>query len=138
VRVGVPNRWVGVVLSLAIVGGCGRPALQAMKPPATTAPSARQVVVHAIGGETFGPAPHLPGMHTPTEVFDATPDFVSVVAGSSNEVVGYVKKTDMMPKIGNSYALTGAGNVLPVYADGGSPLVGHLYPGRGFVPLAKS
>jgi hypothetical protein len=91
----------------------------------------------AADGATFGTMPHIEGQVSPTEMFDSAPDYISVVSGSSDAIVGYIKKTDMFAADGDTYVMTGAGAVLPVYANDGTTVVGHFSPGTGFVPLGQ-
>jgi hypothetical protein len=104
--------------------------LTAAVEPAASAP----VALHTIDGKTFGPMPHF-GDGVTADEYRQIPDYVSVANRDGPGIAGYVKKTDMLPLV-NGRPMMNA-NVWPVYADGGSPLVGHFYPGKGFVSLAE-
>jgi hypothetical protein len=63
------------------------------------------------------------------------PDFI-IVVGGSGQVVGYVPRSDLVPQSANaSMPVSGDGQLLPVYGPDLSTLVGHLYPGVGYVKL---
>jgi hypothetical protein len=68
--------------------------------------------------------------------FRHAPDFISV--GSSGIVVGYVPKQYLIPSPANTPINPLFGQVAPVYGPDLKKLVGHMYPGVGFVPLYKS
>ena len=102
-------------------------ATQPAPAPTTTAG------LHTIDGKTFGPMPDFgPGTLTLQE-YARIPDYVSVTWRDREGLAGYVKKSDLYPVV-NGHILPG-GPIMPVYADGGSPLVGHFYECKGFVPL---
>jgi hypothetical protein len=63
------------------------------------------------------------------------PDFVSVWNRDGTAVAGYVPKEDLVQPMPTFTASRSQGQVAPVYADDLTTLVGHMYPGRGFVPL---
>jgi hypothetical protein len=62
------------------------------------------------------------------------PDFIAVV--KNNKVVGYVPSRDLFG--GTSGALAPTNPIQPVYAGNLKTLVGHMYPGAGFVGVGKS
>jgi hypothetical protein len=62
------------------------------------------------------------------------PDFIAVV--KNNKVVGYVPSRDLFG--GTLRALAATNPILPVYASDLKTLVGHMYPGVGFVAVGKS
>lgn len=101
----------------------------------STAPGT--IARHTIDGKTFGPMPNFGSGHAVTAAdWAQIPDYVSVTSRDSEGIAGYVKKTDMLPLV-NGQPMMNA-NIWSVYADGGSPLVGHFYPGKGFVSLAEN
>lgn len=62
------------------------------------------------------------------------PDYVPAL-GQEGKVVGYVAKTDIMP---SPDGLTGpTDEAIPVLDDTLTKIVGHMYPGRGFVPIGS-
>ena len=65
------------------------------------------------------------------------PDFIRAV-GRDGKVVGYIQKAYEVPGPANRPMSSKTGSVAPVYASNLKTLVGHLYPGVGFVPLGKS
>ena len=70
--------------------------------------------------------------------FKQAPDFISVV-GSKGQVVGYVPRSDVAAGPANTAMPTTAiGKILPVFGPDLRTLVGHLYPGVGFVALGSS
>lgn len=96
---------------------------------------------------TMGPIPTSAISSNGTTDWSQVPDYVSVT--SDNQIVGYVPKSDLMP--------TPAGQAIPnqtpsnsdqppplserpqvavvtVYGSNLSTVVGHMYPGKGFVP----
>jgi PASTA domain len=80
---------------------------------------------------TKGPVPIVNG----SADFDQAPDFVSVV--SNGAAVGYAPKDDIIPSSNPSVGFDPAAPV-PVYASDLTTLVGHVYPGVGFVRLGES
>lgn len=61
------------------------------------------------------------------------PDFIAV-AGREADIVGYVPKRFMFPEETTSPVLPQL-EPWPVYADDLRTLIGHMVPGKGFVPL---
>lgn len=83
---------------------------------------------------TKGPVPTVNGQFD----INHAPDFISVVSG--DKIVGYVPRKYVLPSprtqsVANSSLI---GQVIPVYGPDLKTLVGHMYPGVGFVPLGKS
>jgi hypothetical protein len=62
------------------------------------------------------------------------PDFIATL-GRNGQVVGYVPREYLIPSTNQPVKV---GDVAPVYAANLKTLVGHMYPGVGFVPLGKS
>ncbi len=64
------------------------------------------------------------------------PDYVSTV-GKGGGVVGYVPKADLFPPrtTGVHLGPEGPPLVVPVYASDLKTIVGHVYPGIGYVPV---
>jgi hypothetical protein len=71
--------------------------------------------------------------------WNLVPDYISV-SGPNGKVVGYAPRSDLL--LPTSYvgpAPNGFGSMpIPVYASNLITLVGHLYPGHGYVPLGSS
>ena len=65
------------------------------------------------------------------------PDFISAV-GRNGKIVGYIPKAYLLPTQTNQPIGSRVGGVAPVYASNLKTLVGHFYPGVGFVPLGQS
>jgi hypothetical protein len=66
------------------------------------------------------------------------PDFIETV-GRTGKVVGYVPRAYLFPVARvNAPVSSKLGDVSPVYARDLKTLVGHMYPGVGFVPLGTS
>lgn len=65
------------------------------------------------------------------------PDFVSAV-GRTGGIVGYIPKAYLIPGSAHQSVNSKIGSVAPVYASDLTTLVGHMYPGVGFVPLGTS
>jgi len=61
------------------------------------------------------------------------PDYIPVTTRDSLGIAGYIKKFDLFPLYDGRHVP--GGPIMPVYADGGSPLVGHFYQCKGFVAL---
>jgi hypothetical protein len=98
----------------------------------STAPT--RLRLHTINGKSFGPKPYFSGLSMAD--YRQIPDYVGVWTRDGLHIAGYVKKTDLFPIVGGRPV--GGGGIFPVYADGGSPLVGHFYPGKGFVALDEN
>jgi hypothetical protein len=66
------------------------------------------------------------------------PDFIATV-GRTGKLVGYVPRAYLFPTnpVGSPVS-SKLGGVVPVYARNLKTLVGHMYPGIGFVPLGKT
>jgi PASTA domain len=64
------------------------------------------------------------------------PDFISVAANGN--VVGYAPRLDVLPFPEANGLTTGLGATVPVYKGDLQTLVGHVYPGIGYVPLGSS
>ncbi len=90
---------------------------------------------------TMGPVPNSAfngGQLNP----NVMPDFVPA-SSHSGQIVGYVRKTDILPShssgspngIAPSPASLGA---IPVYNKALTKIVGHMYPGVGFVPIGQN
>jgi hypothetical protein len=64
------------------------------------------------------------------------PDFISTF-GRNGKVVGYVPKAYLFPSVSATPSVgeSPVGGVDPVYASDLRTLVGHIYPGVGYVPL---
>ncbi len=88
----------------------------------------------AVTGPTKGPIPLDANVKGRVDL-NKVPDFVATV-GKGGKVIGYVPKADLFPPsttgvhLGPQTPLV----VEPVYAGDLRTLVGHLYPGVGFVP----
>jgi PASTA domain len=88
----------------------------------------------ALVGLTKGTMPSsTSGMVSTTKV----PDFISAV-GRNGKLVGYIPKGYLLPAQTNQAVNSKLGAVAPVYASNLKTLVGHFYPGVGFVPLGQS
>jgi hypothetical protein len=81
---------------------------------------------------TKGPVPTVNG----TLDFQKAPDYITVIW--HGKLVGYVPKGYVSPSPVNTPANRLLGAVAPVYGSDLKKLVGHMYPGVGFVPLGKS
>lgn len=64
------------------------------------------------------------------------PDFISAIA--DGKVVGYVPRSYLLPTPPHTPVDQRLTGVAPVYGPHLKKLVGHMYPGVGFVPLGKS
>ena len=70
--------------------------------------------------------------------FKKVPDYVSV-AGNSGKIVGYAPKAYMLPSTAaNQPENPKLGSVAPVFGNDLKTLVGHVYPGVGFVAVGES
>jgi hypothetical protein len=63
----------------------------------------------------------------------AAPDFIAVAVGD-RDAIGYVQKKFLLPEPTTSIELP-RGDPWPVYAADLQTLIGHMVPGKGFVPL---
>jgi len=81
---------------------------------------------------TRGPVPTVNGSLD----LQHAPDFISVI--SQGRIVGYVPKGYVVPSPVNTPANQLLDQVAPVYGPDLKKLVGHMYPGVGFVPLGES
>jgi hypothetical protein len=94
----------------------------------------------ALGGGSAVAAAYLTRGPVPVSAngslnFKLAPDFVSVV-GSHGKIVGYAPRDDVVPPTGDtSIRATSSSVIIPVYGADLTTLVGHIYPGVGFVPL---
>ncbi len=82
----------------------------------------------------------LPYVGNGTLQWQQVPDYIAV-ATSSGALAGYAPRSDvLLPASDNGKPVpNGFGSVpVPVYASNLKTLVGHLYPGIGFVPLGTS
>jgi hypothetical protein len=86
------------------------------------------------GHPTKGPIPQAAYLATGIDAALA-PDFVPVQSRDGTAVAGYVPKEYLVQSMPTFTASRSEGQVAPVYADDLTTLVGHMYPGRGFVPL---
>jgi hypothetical protein len=65
------------------------------------------------------------------------PDFISVIVG--DKVIGYSPKSDLIPPTGSTQTPAGFGSTpIPVFSGDVTTLIGHMYPGIGFVALGHS
>ena len=64
---------------------------------------------------------------------NAAPDFIAVAVGD-RDGIGYVRKEFLLPEPTTSTELP-HGDPWPVYADDLRTLIGHMIPGKGFVPV---
>jgi hypothetical protein len=65
------------------------------------------------------------------------PDFIGAV-GRDGKIVGYIPRAFLLPTRANQPLSSKVDDVAPVYASNLKTLVGHFYPGVGFVPLGQS
>ncbi len=65
------------------------------------------------------------------------PAFISAL-GRNGEIVGYIPRAYLVPAEKNQPMSSKVGGVAPVYASDLKTLVGHFYPGVGFVALGTS
>jgi hypothetical protein len=65
------------------------------------------------------------------------PDFISAL-GRDGEIVGYIPRAYLLPRLPNQPVNSELGAIAPVYAGNLKTLVGHMYPGVGFVALGSS
>ncbi len=79
---------------------------------------------------TKGP---IPPSRNGVSDLNSVPDFLSVASGG--KVVGYAPKGDILPNSGHAPIPAGP---IPVYGADLRRLVGHLYPGIGYVALGQS
>jgi hypothetical protein len=89
--------------------------------------------LHTVTGETFGPLPDFGSGPFTAADYAQVPDYVSVANRDGVGIAGYVKKTDLWALVGGQPV--GNAGTHSVFADGGSPLVGHVYACKGFVAL---
>jgi hypothetical protein len=86
----------------------------------------------SLSGPTKGGMPYEPPKGPP---YNKIPDFLSVVIGPGK--IGYTPKAYLAAPNGASNTPL-LGRVAPVYANNLTTLLGHEYPGIGFVPLGSS
>jgi hypothetical protein len=79
---------------------------------------------------TKGP---VPISSTGSLEINKAPTFVSVTSGG--KVVGYIPRTDIEPVKPGEPIPNGLGGIKPVYGSNLRTVVGHMYPGIGFVAL---
>jgi hypothetical protein len=85
----------------------------------------------SVSGPTKGTVPFSPnGTVNPKQI----PDFV-VTVGRHSQLVGYVPRADLFPQPGTTFQPPA---VMPVFAGDLKTLVGHMYPGVGYVPLGTA
>lgn len=84
----------------------------------------------SLAAPTFGTIPSAKGGHLDVK---AIPDYVATL-GRNGQVVGYVPRGDLFPASKSS----AVGGVIPVYGKDLKTLVGHMYPGVGFVSLGMA
>ena len=65
------------------------------------------------------------------------PDFISAL-GRDGKIVGYIPRAYLVPPLANDPLGSKIGSVAPVYASNPKTLVGHMYPGVGFVIVGRS
>lgn len=83
-------------------------------------------------GPTKGAMPYEPHRTVP---YNTLPDFLAVYVGPGT--VGYTPKAYLTAPNG-AFNTPLLGSVAPVYASNLTTLLGHEYPGVGFVPLGRS
>lgn len=81
---------------------------------------------------TKGPVPTVNGRIDIQRV----PDFISVTSGG--RIVGYVPRKYVLPSRLQTTTGSLIGQVAPVYGPDLKRLVGHMYPGVGFVPIGQN
>ncbi len=81
-------------------------------------------------GETEGPIPVSDFNGGPLNA-SSLPDYISVESGG--EIVGYVTRGSVAPAVGQ--AVPGPGSSVPVMNAALTAIVGHMVPGKGFVPI---
>lgn len=72
--------------------------------------------------------------------WNLVPDYVSVT-GPNGKIVGYAPRSDVLiaPSLVGKPVPNGSGSTpIPVYARNLTTLVGHMYPGVGYVPLGTA
>lgn len=80
-----------------------------------------------------GPIPQTSGV-TPT--WSEIPDFVAVV--SKGQVIGYSPKRYLFPRTLTKHHAASVIRPIPVYTPNLQTLLGHMYPGVGFVRVGQS
>ena len=79
----------------------------------------------------------LPPTNSGSVDWSHVPDFISVTSGG--RVVGYAPKVDLLPPPKPKRTPPSFGAMpIPVYAANLHTLVGHMYPGVGFLPIGSS
>ncbi len=106
---------LGLGLGLSVAGGAAAGAIYLTRSP------------------TKGPVPSTANGSLDIK---KAPDYVSVTSGG--RIVGYVPRAYILPSPVDTPANQRIGEVAPVYGPNLKTLVGHMYPGVGFVPLGKS
>jgi len=124
---------IAIVVGTTILANRRTPA---HPPSQTSAATTTTIGPHTINGETFGPMPPGGlGKGTAAE-WARIPDYIPVTTRDSLGIAGYIKKTDLFP-LYNGRHVPG-GPIMPVYADGGTPLAGNFYQCKGFVALSEN
>jgi hypothetical protein len=105
------------------------------------------IVAYAANGRSAHHAPVISTAQTKGTVppaqngridFKKLPDYVSVV-GKGGKIVGYAPKAYILPSTtANQRENPKLGSVAPVFGNDLKTLVGHLYPGAGFVAVGES
>jgi hypothetical protein len=91
--------------------------------------------VAAPGHPTKGPIPQAAYVANGIDAA-LVPDFVPVWGRDGTTVAGYIPKAYILgPTLPTVTSSRPEGDIAPVYADDLATLVGHMYPGRGFVPV---
>jgi hypothetical protein len=85
-------------------------------------------------GETKGTMP--PPTKSGGIDLEKVPDFISVTAGGT--IVGYAPRNYLIPAPTSPAQNSLVGGVVPVYGPDLKTLLGHMYPGIGWVPLGSS
>lgn len=86
----------------------------------------------SVAGPTKGGMPYSPGKGAP---YDKIPDYLSVYIGPNE--VGYTPKAYLAAPNGSTNDSL-LGRIAPIFASNLTTLLGHEYPGIGFVPLGSS
>jgi hypothetical protein len=86
-------------------------------------------------GTAVGPTKStIPSSTNGTVDSERVPNFISAL-GRDGKIAGYIPRAYILPAGANQPSGSGVGAVAPVYASNLKTLVGHFYPGVGFVPL---
>jgi hypothetical protein len=79
----------------------------------------------------------IPSSNNRTIDTKKVPDYISVL-GRDGKIAGYTPRAYLLPGQVNQPVNSKVGGVAPVYASNLKTLVGHFYPGVGFVALGRS